>query len=212
VNALGALNLARVASSLDYINVYYSTDYVFDGGKRAPYIETDAPNPLNVYASTKLLGEYYTLNYGVKGYVIRVSGIYGKAPCRAKGGNFITTMVRLANEKPEVRVVQDEILSPTPTNEIADKTLDVIDSNAYGLFHLTSEGECSWYEYAKVIFETLKLKTPLYPSSVNDSLIPVKRPFYSVLENRRAKELGLRHMPHWKDAVIAFLRKQYGVA
>lgn len=212
VNAQGALHLARIADKLGIVNVYYSTDYVFDGVKRAPYIETDAPNPLNVYASTKLIGEYYTLNYGTRGFVIRVSGIYGKVPCRAKGGNFITTMVRLAAAKPEVKVVQDEFLTPTPTGEIADKTLALLVSGANGLYHLTSEGSCSWYDFARVVFDTLQLKTPLYSASVADFPSPVKRPYYSVLENGRAKELGLPAMPHWKDSLVAFLRDHYGVS
>ena len=212
VNSLGALNVARASDELSFTNVYYSTDYVFDGAKKFPYVEADAPNPLNVYASTKLLGEYYTLNYGRKGYVVRISGIYGKVPCRAKGNNFITTMVRLAGEKPEVKVVQDEFLTPTPTSEIADKTLDIIVSGGYGLFHLTCEGEGSWYDFARVIFDTLRLKIPLHPASVVDFPSPVKRPFYSVLENRRAKELNLAPMPHWKDSLVAFLRDQYGAS
>jgi dTDP-4-dehydrorhamnose reductase len=210
INALGALHIARLSDELKFANVYYSTDYVFDGAKKAPYIESDAPNPLNVYASTKLLGEYYTMNYARKGIVIRSSGIYGKVPCRAKGGNFITTMVRLAGEKPEVRVVRDEVLTPTPTSEIANKSVAIVASGASGLFHLTCEGECSWYEFAQVIFATLRLKTPLHPASVDEFPSPVRRPFYSVLENRRAKDLGLPMMPHWRDSLVTFLRNQYG--
>jgi dTDP-4-dehydrorhamnose reductase len=209
VNALGALNIARVSDELDSVNVYFSTDYVFDGSKKAPYIEQDAPNPLNIYASTKLLGEYYTLNYGQKGYVVRISGIYGAVPCRAKGGNFITTMIKFAKEKPEVKVVQDEVLSPTPTAEIAKKVIGIMQSNTFGLFHLTSEGQCSWYEFAEVIFQTLKLRTPLLPCSVKDFPSTIKRPFYSVLENKHAKDLGLAEMPHWKDSLMAFLESNY---
>jgi dTDP-4-dehydrorhamnose reductase len=209
VNALGALNIARVSDELNSVNIYFSTDYVFDGAKRSPYIEQDAPNPLNIYASTKLLGEYYTLNYGQKGYVVRISGVYGAVPCRAKGSNFITTMIKFAKEKPEVKVVQDEILTPTPTAEIAKKVIGIMQSEAFGLFHLTSEGQCSWYEFAEVIFRTLKLKTPLLPCSVKDFPSTIKRPFYSVLENKRAKDLHLVEMPYWKEALLAFLKSQY---
>jgi dTDP-4-dehydrorhamnose reductase len=209
VNALGALNIAQVCNDIDATSVYFSTDYVFDGAKKAPYFEEDAPNPLNIYASTKLLGEYYTLNYARRGFVVRISGIYGAVPCRAKGGNFVTTMIKLAKEKPEVKVVDDEILTPTPTREIARTTSAILESGAYGVFHLTSEGECSWYEFARVIFETLKMKTPLYPCSVSDFPTPVNRPFYSVLENKRMKDLQIDDMPHWKDSLISFLKSQY---
>lgn len=209
INSLGALNVAKCSEELDAVNLYFSTDYVFDGAKLSPYLEIDRPNPLNIYASTKLLGEYHTLNYHNKSIVIRISGIYGKVPCRAKGGNFITTMIKVAKEKPEVKVVNDEILTPTPTSEIAKRTYDIIKSDSFGLFHLTCEGQCSWYEFAKIIFESLNLKTPLTSCSVKDNVMAVKRPTYSVLENRNAKQLGIRIMPHWNDALIKFLSEHY---
>jgi dTDP-4-dehydrorhamnose reductase len=212
VNAVGPLTLARLSEDLKFQNIYISTDYVFDGAKRAPYVESDAPNPLNIYASSKLAGEYHTLNYSANGAVVRVSGIYGRIPCRAKGGNFITTMVKLAKEKPEVKVVDDEVLTPTPTVAIAGAIVSLVDARALGLFHLSCEGQCSWYEFARVIFETMHLTTPLLPTTVAAFPTPVKRPLYSVLENRRAKELALAPMPGWKDALVNFLKTVYGAA
>jgi len=209
INGIGALNLAKVCQDLDIKLVYYSTDYVFDGKKQKPYTEDDSPNPLSVYANTKLSGEYFALNYWDKSYVIRVSGIYGKVPCRAKGGNFITTMIKLAKEKPEVRVVNDEILTPTPTYEIAKNTAALIETDAFGLYHMSCEGEVSWYEFAKVIWETLQLKTPLYPASVKDFPLVVKRPFYSVLENKNLKKLGINYMPDWNEALREFLINEH---
>ena len=206
INGIGTLNLAKVCQDLDIRLVHYSTDYVFDGKKQKPYTEDDRPNPLSVYANTKLSGEYFALNYCDHSYVIRVSGIYGKIPCRAKGGNFITTMIKLANEKPEVRVVNDEILTPTPTYHIAKNTAALIDTDAFGLYHMSCEGEVSWYEFAKVIWETLQLKTPLYAASVKDFPLVVKRPFYSVLENKNLNKLGINEMPEWKEALIQFLK------
>ena len=207
INGTGTLNLAKVCQDFGIPLVHYSTDYVFDGKKQKPYTEDDCPNPLNVYANTKLSGEYFALNYSDKSYVIRVSGIYGKVPCRAKGGNFITTMIKLANEKPEVRVVNDEILTPTPTFHIAKNTARLIKTDAFGLYHMSCEGEVSWYEFAKVIWETLKLETPLYPASVKDFPLVVKRPFYSVLENQNLKKNGIYIMPYWKEALVEFLKK-----
>jgi dTDP-4-dehydrorhamnose reductase len=205
INGTGVLNLARVCQDLDIRLVHYSTDYVFDGKKQKPYTEDDCPNPLSVYATTKLSGEYFALNYSDKSYVIRVSGIYGKVPCRAKGGNFITTMIKLAKEKPEVRVVNDEILTPTPTYHIAKNTAELITTDAFGLYHMSCEGEVSWYEFARVIWETLQLETPLYPASVKDFPLVVKRPFYSALENKNLNKLSINQMPGWKEALQAFL-------
>lgn len=205
INGIGPLNLAKICTDLGITLAHYSTDYVFDGKKQKPYTEDDLPNPLNVYANTKLSGEYFVLNYCPASYVIRVSGIYGKVPSRSKGANFITTMIKLAGEKSEVRVVDDEILTPTPTYYIAKNTASLIKTNSFGLFHMSCEGQVSWYEFAKLIWDTLKLKTPLYPASANDFPTEVKRPFYSVLENQRLKNLGINHMPHWKEALVNFL-------
>jgi dTDP-4-dehydrorhamnose reductase len=205
VNGKGALNLAKICTDINARFVHYSTDYVFDGAKKQPYIETDYCNPLNVYAVTKLAGENFALNYASQPYVIRVSGIYGSVPCRAKGGNFITTMLKLAKEKPEVKVVDDEILTPTPTMDIAENTLQLVSKDAYGLFHMTCEGQCSWYEFAKTIWEVLQLKTPLYPTTVKEFAAPVKRPFYSVLENSHLKAINCNFFKDWKTSLIQFL-------
>lgn len=205
VNGKGSLNVAKVCEDLSAAYAYISTDYVFDGQRRAPYTETDLPNPLNVYAATKLFGEHAALNYCRRGMVFRVSGIYGKVPCRAKGGNFVTTMIRLAKEKPEVRVVGDEILTPTPTADIALASVRLLKAGEPGLYHVTSEGECSWFEFAKVIFDTLRLTTPLREATVAQFPSPVKRPQYSVLENARMKRLGVSTLPHWREALVSFL-------
>lgn len=209
INGSAVLNLAKVCQDNGIRFVHYSTDYVFDGKKQEPYTEEDLPNPLNVYANTKLSGESCSLNYCEKSFVIRVSGIYGKVPCRAKGGNFITTMLRLAKERPEVRVVNDEILTPTPTSAIAANTATLIKTDAYGLYHMSCEGEVSWYEFARTIWDTLNLKTPLHPASVNDFPLLVKRPFYSVLENRNLARQNVNEMPQWRAALIDFLNKYH---
>jgi len=209
VNGLGALNLAKLAESEEFKLVHFSTDYVFDGRKGAPYIEDDLPNPLNIYATTKLAGEYFVKNYCDRHFVVRVSGIYGQVACRAKGGNFITTMIKAARERPEVKVVNDEVLTPTPTKEIAKNTFQLVDTEKYGTYHMTCEGSCSWYEFAKVIFETLRLQTPLFSCSVEEFPSPVKRPFYSVLENAGLKSLGINNMSDWREALIEFLQENY---
>lgn len=206
VNGLGALNLAKVGQDLKYKLVHYSTDYVFDGLKNKPYIETDCPNPLNIYALTKLDGERLIQNYYDRYFVVRISGIYGKTPCRAKGGNFINTMIKAAASKPVVKVVNDEILSPTPVSEIAKNTFDLIQTDAFNLYHMASREECSWYEFAKVIFKELKLETPLEPCGIADFPSPVKRPVYSALQNENLHKIDLNNMSHWKTALKKYLK------
>lgn len=209
VNAVGAQNVAKAAQDLNAVNVYYSTDYVFDGEKGSPYNETDAPNPQSVYAISKLAGEQFTRHYCDRHFIVRISGIYGKVPSLIKGNNFVTTMVKLAREKPEVRVVDDEILTPTPTEEIANNTVLLVEKDAYGVYHMTSEGSCSWHEFASVIWSTLDLKTPLRRAKVADFPSVVKRPAYSVLENANLKSLGINRMSHWKEGLIHFLKQNY---
>lgn len=209
INGSATLNLARVCQDTNTRFLHYSTDYVFDGAKGSPYTEEDRPNPLNVYANTKLAGEYFAQNYCDQAYVVRVSGIYGRVPSRAKGGNFVSTMVKLAKEKPEVRVVNDEILTPTPTKEIARSTADLIKTDSFGLYHMSCEGEVSWYEFAREIWDFLKLETPLHKASVKDFPLVVKRPFYSVLENSALKKVGVGNLPDWKPALHQFLKSNY---
>jgi dTDP-4-dehydrorhamnose reductase len=209
VNAVGALNLARVTSELGARNVYFSTDYVFDGAKGEPYEETDRPLPLNVYGASKLAGERLSETYAPGSLVLRVSGLYGRVPCRDKGENFITKMVELAGSRPEVRVVTDEILTPTSTRAIAEKTLELLRTDAAGLMHLTCEGSCSWHEFAREIFSTLELETPLREATVADFPSPVERPHYSVLANIRLAEAGLAPMPHWREALHDFLAREH---
>lgn len=206
INGLGAKNLARAADQLDIALVHYSTDYVFDGKKAQPYLETDAAHPLNIYGLTKLNGEYLAMDHCRRHFVVRISGIYGSTPCRAKGGNFVTTMMRLAQEKPEVRVVNDEILTPTWVADIARNTLSLVETDAYGLYHMTAAGSCSWFEFAQVIFSTLEFRTPLLPCTADEFPSPVKRPAYSVLENGNLQISDLDQMPHWRDSLVNFLQ------
>lgn len=209
VNAIGALNIARISDEISAINVYYSTDYIFDGKKESPYEEKDLPSPLNVYANTKLSGEQYTLNYTSRAYVLRISGIYGTVPSRVKGGNFISNIVKASKTKHEIRVVEDEILTPTATYEIALMTEKIIDEDAFGLYHFTAEGETSWYNFTKEIFKYLDIKTPLYTAKVSDFPQDIKRPYYSVLNNNSFNQLGIGRFAQWDDMLFDFLDKNY---
>ena len=206
VNAIGALNLAKVATDLGSVLAHYSTDYVFDGKKKEPYLEKDMTNPLNIYAMTKQNGEILIKNYCTRYFIIRISGLYGKTICRAKGNNFITTMQKAAKEREVVKVVNDEILTPTSVFEIAKNSGQLIKTEGFGLYHMTCEGQCSWFEFAGVIFKELKLKTPLISCTSDEFPSEIKRPAYSVLENNKLKSVNLNHMAHWKDALVKYLR------
>jgi dTDP-4-dehydrorhamnose reductase len=208
VNAIAPRLLAQACGPRGARLVHVSTDYVFDGAKSIPYVETDCPNPLNVYAQSKLAGEYGVLSVDGGHQVVRSSGLYGLQPCRAKGGNFIDTMYKVAAEKPEVRVVADEILTPTFNADLAEQIRVIAFEGAGGLYHATNSGQCSWYEFAKTIFELGKFTTPLLPTSVKEFAAPVKRPFYSVLDNAHLRAQGLDRMRPWKEALADYMRQR----
>jgi len=206
INGLGSRNLAVICNEIGCILMHISTDYVFDGSKGTPYVETDCPNPLNSYGNSKLAGEFFISSIAKKYLILRVSGIYGLNPCRAKGGrNFVTTMLRLAKERGEVKVVSDEIISPTYTGDIARQILHLAGRNQYGLFHVAAQGQCSWYEFAEKIFELTNTKVRLLEANSNDFPANVRRPKYSVLENHVLKSLGLDIMPHWSQGLWNYI-------
>jgi dTDP-4-dehydrorhamnose reductase len=206
INTLGPRNLALLARELDAVFIQVSTDYVFDGTKTSPYDESDAPMPLNVYGNTKLAGEYFVRCTTSKHFVIRTSGLYGKRPCRGKGGlNFVDLMLKLARERGEVRVVDDEAVSPTFTEQLARQIVVLSQSDSYGLYHATSEGSCSWYEFAREIFAITNTRVNLRVASPNDFPAKVLRPRYSVLENRALKLRGVNTFRPWQDGLRQYL-------
>ena len=208
VNGIGARNLAILSNKLDFVLFHISTDYVFDGTKRTPCIETDCPRPLNVYGNTKLAGEYFVQTLARRYFVLRVSGLYGTNPCRAKGGiNFVNLMLKLAKERDEVRVVDDEVLTPTFTEDIAKQLVSLREVNKYGLYHATAQGSCSWYKFTHKIFELASVKIKLSIASPNEFPMKVPRPKYSVLENAGLKALNLDIMPPWEDGLRRYLKK-----
>jgi dTDP-4-dehydrorhamnose reductase len=206
VNGIGAKNLALVARDMGSILMHVSTDYVFDGGKRSPYEESDAPRPLNVYGNTKLSGEYFVRSITPKHFVLRVSAIYGKNPCRAKGGlNFVELMLKLAKERDELRVVDSEVVSPTSTVEIARQIVVLSRSDKYGLYHATAEGSCSWYAFAREIFSLTNTKVNLQIAKPGEFPAKVTRPEYSVLENHALKSDGLNVFKPWQEGLTEYL-------
>ena len=206
VNTIGAKNLAMISNDLDFVLVHISTDYVFDGAKKEPYVETDCPGPLNIYWLTKLGGEYFIQNIASKYFILRVSGLYGKNPCRAKGGlNFVDLMLKLAGETDEVRVVADEILTPTFTVDVAKQIYELTKNNYYGLYHATAQGSCSWYQFAANIFEISCTNVKLSVADPSEFETKVPRSKYCVLENRALENLGLDVMQHWEKSLKKYL-------
>ena len=185
---------------------YVSTDYVFDGKKGAPYLETDVAAPLNAYGITKLAGEHFTAAIAAKHFVLRVSAIYGQQPCRAKGGlNFVELMLKLSQERDELRVVDDEFITPTPTVQIAAQLVALSRSSNYGLYHGTAEGSCSWYEFASEIFRVTGARVRLEKARPGEFPAKVPRPKYSVLENRALKTARLNVFTDWRDGLNGYL-------
>jgi len=206
VNVTGSLNLAKVTEDLGAVLAHVSTDYVFDGKKGTPYLESDEPRPLNVYGKTKLQGEEVVRSTNPKHFVLRTAALYGTHPCRAKGGqNFVDLMLRLGRERGQVRVVAHEFTTPTATTDLAQQILRLSRSDSYGLYHATAEGSCSWYEFASEIFERAGLNVRLEVASPGEFPLKVPRPFYSVLENHALKSQSLNAFRPWQVALQEYL-------
>jgi dTDP-4-dehydrorhamnose reductase len=206
INAIGARNLAQFAASSGACLAHISTDYVFDGLKKSPYIESDLPLPRNVYGSSKLAGEHFVRAIAPRHFVVRVSAIYGVSLCRGKGGlSFVERMLRLASGGTPIKVVGDEFVSPTPAEQIAEQLLVLAQTRRYGLFHATSEGCCSWYEFARAIFEIAGIAADLTLAGSGDFPSKGERPKYSVLENAELKRAGLNVFADWKKGLEHYL-------
>jgi dTDP-4-dehydrorhamnose reductase len=211
VNTLGVRNLALACAEAKASLLHVSTDYVFDGSKRQPYLEEDAALPINVYGASKLAGELLVRALLDNYYIVRSSGLYGCAGASGKGGNFVNTMLRLAREKPDIKVVDDQRLSPTYTRDLAEKLAWLIRTEGYGLYHVTNSGGCSWYEFAYAIFEQAGLKPRVQPISTEAFGARARRPAYSVLGHGSLEHLGCDDLPHWSDALQRYLAEKHVV-
>jgi len=204
VNATGPRNLALACRRINAALVHFSTDYVFDGHRRQPYTELDLPHPLNVYGVSKLAGEGMVSLTWPRHFVIRTCGLYGVAGSKGKGGNFVETMLKKAGEGVPIRVVNDQVLTPTFTGDLAAAVSGIIRTDAYGLYHASAEGQCSWYEFARKIFDLQNLKVDLQPVSTTEFPSPVQRPAYSVLSKQKLQSIGL-HMRPWQDGLQSYM-------
>lgn len=201
INALGAKHVAMACEERSLRLVHISTDYVFDGLKRSPYVETDATQPLNVYGLTKLAGEHYVRQSCSRHYIVRSSGLYGIFECQGKKTNFVETMLRLAEKQTALRVVNDETLTPTFTLHLARQIRTLLTGDSFGTYHATNQGACSWYEFAVRIFDILGRNVEVVPVTSREFGSSVRRPPYSVLDNQALREKGLDIMPAWDQAL-----------
>jgi dTDP-4-dehydrorhamnose reductase len=210
VNSIGPANLARACERIHALLIHFSTDYVFDGRQRRPYTETDLPAPLNVYGVSKLAGERMVPNYCARYFVIRTGGLYGIAGGAGQGGNFVETMLQQAAEGAPIRVVHDRVATPTSTGDVAETVGWMISpkiagrAGSSGLYHVTNEGQCSWYEFARKIFEMEGLEADVQAVRTPEVFSSVQRPAYSVLSKQKLNGLGLI-MPRWEEGLARYL-------
>ena len=205
VNAVGPRNLAIACSENDAVLVHISTDYVFSGSKGSSYVEVDHVDPINVYGASKAAGEMLIRYLWSKHFIVRSSGLYGVAGPSGKGSNFVELMLRLGSEGKPIKVVNDQILTPTPTQSLGEQILTLSNTDAYGTYHATCQGECSWFAFAAKIFEIAGLKPSLSPQTTAESGAKARRPPCSVLENRNLILRSLDRMPHWIDGLRQYI-------
>ncbi|MGC9079500.1 MAG: dTDP-4-dehydrorhamnose reductase [Nanopusillaceae archaeon] len=209
VNSYGALYIAKLSNKINALNIYISTDFVFDGNKNSPYTEEDKPNPINIYGISKYLGEIFTQNYSKRYYIIRVASLYGKYGSKQKGGNFVDKIINKAKNNEEIKVVDDIVMSPTYTKDVANMLEKIIEIRPdYGVYHCVNEGYTSWYNLAKKILEYLNIDKEIIPIKSDDLNLRAKRPKFSALENSRLHSLGLR-MPNWEDGLYRYLKEYF---
>ena len=209
VNVGGVRNIAAICREMDIPLMQFSTDYVFDGSKKTPYLEDDCPGPLSIYAISRLGGERVVQYMLDKYYLIRFSGLYGHAGCAGKGNmNFVETMLKIAESKKEIRVVDDQVLTPTSTMDAAEKLSELVETGKYGLYHMTNTGSCSWFEFACEIFRSMDIKIDVIPVSSEEFGARAIRPKYSVLDNANLRKAGIRDMDEWKKALGHYLEEK----
>jgi dTDP-4-dehydrorhamnose reductase len=208
VNAAAVRALALVAKDLQAAVVHFSSDYVFDGELGRPYEEQDTPTPVSVFGVSKVAGEQLLRALLPRHFIVRTSGLYGLAGSRVKKGNFVETMLRLGRQNGKVRVVNDLRMSQTSTRNLARQVLALIHTEHYGTYHASDHGDYSWFEFDKKIFEYSGLDVEVTPVSWRGMPFVAPRPRYSVLENRRLKELGIDLMQPIDVALQAYLKSK----
>ncbi len=207
VNGLGAGNVAVAANSRGALMVQISTDFVFDGKKRGPYVEEDEPGPLSVYGKTKLEGEKLVARFAEDHLVVRTSWLYGPA-----SKNFVTTILGLAEKAERITVVDDQVGSPTYTKDLSRAIWELIKVDARGIVHAAGAGKCSWHRFAREIARQRKLSTKVLPITSEELKRPAPRPTHSVLDTSRLTRVTGFRFPRWQDSLADFLTRLSSVS
>jgi dTDP-4-dehydrorhamnose reductase len=212
VNAWAVRSLAAVCHELGCLLVHFSTDHVFGlaEGRATPYREEDAPGPVNVYGLSKLAGEYLVRASTPWHLIIRTCGLYGRQGAGGKGGNFVATMLRLAEQGRPLRVVADQVCTPSSTVDVAAATSALIRAGCQGIYHVTNGGCCTWHEFAQAIFAELGRAVEVTAITSQEFGAAARRPSYSVLSTARAAAAGAGPLRPWREALAEYLRDRAG--
>lgn len=202
INSIATKHIATCCNLLDIPMIYISTDYIFDGNKSGEYVEEDIKKPINTYGKSKALGEEYVIESLSKYYIVRISWVFGK-----NGKNFIKTMINLSKNNDKLSVVYDQIGSPTYTKDLSRLLVDMIETNKYGIYNATNEGYCSWYEFAKKIFELTGKHIELIPIKGIDFKTKAQRPNNSKLSKLKLINNEFEPLPSWESALFDFLNE-----
>jgi dTDP-4-dehydrorhamnose reductase len=209
VNVIGIKNLAVICRKMGVPLMHFSTDYIFDGKKKEPYTENDRACPISMYGISKLAGEQFMQYMLEKYYIVRLSGLYGLTDCVGKkGGNFVEQMIKLARKNKQIKVVDDQVLTPTSTRDVAEKLLELIQTEKYGIYHMTNTDSCSWYEFALEIFKLMDLNVVVQPTTTEEFGAKARRPEYSVLDNANLRKIGLKDLRSWKEALKDYIESR----
>jgi dTDP-4-dehydrorhamnose reductase len=210
-NALGVRNIALACRQNDARLIHFSTDYVFDGKLGRAYVETDPTHPLGAYAVSKLAGELYVQAYLDRPIIVRTSGVFGPGGLRTARGNFPELMLRLAREGKPIRVVEDHSASPTYAPLLASRSIDLLERDMEGIFHMGGGQPVSWFEFARLVFEKAGVAANLTPTNEREYRTAASRPKFSALENARMRVHKIKPMPPLAEAIEQYLvaRKQF---
>jgi dTDP-4-dehydrorhamnose reductase len=201
INAAGTRNMAVAAEEIDAKFCYISTDYVFDGNGSEPYSEYDRTEPKSVYGKSKWAGEQLTQSLCSRYYIVRTSWVYGQY-----GNNFVKTMLKLGRERERLKVVHDQLGSPTYALDLAKFLLMLVQTDSYGIYHASNTGVCSWFEFAQAIFEEIKLVVTVEPCTTAEFPRPAPRPAYSVMDHGAIRYNGLELLRPWREALRHYLQ------
>lgn len=212
INCVAVRNLAVACRQSAALLITFSSDYVFGGEKRTPYLEDDKPAPLQIYGISRVAGEFAAMSAAPdNSIIIRTCGLYGISGARSKGGNFVDNRIEDAKTHTTLEMACDQVVCPTYTDDLSKAVLQLVEHRELerGIYHLVNEGECTWYEFTDAIYDIMGLTIEVRPVDRRGLSGEIRRPLYSVLANTKAKKLGIT-LTHWRDGLERYLRKKYG--